>query len=292
MKKTNLASNPKTKSNKNSSQDESSLENLKDLKQQQRNDGILNYQINKIKKKSFNSLNTKNSKKHSKQNYFPTEEANNETLTDNNEDSYGHSFSSESSSFFSYLHSNSSFSIVKTDAKFLDEVKQIEKKKNVDDFKKFELDIVKDAQKSIYSVTKVNKFNSNFASLSSNSLICGNSKSAFYSSKSIISDAQKIDKFDNNDIVISNFRGSKVSNCFGKNNKSLFINKNEFFSEKNILGVEGKGNIDDNEYFRKQKKRNNCKKNNVKIVDDDLSYEDSLEFLERKRNRKNSNNTN
>lgn len=80
-------------------------------------------------------------------------------------------------------------------------MKRKEKKRNNDDLKKFELDIVKDAQKSIYSVSKLNRFSQNF-SLSSKD---------FYENE----------KDDQN-----NFKNFKAENIPSNSDKSLFDKNN------------------------------------------------------------------
>lgn len=212
-------------------------------------------------------MNLKNFKKYNKENYFHQEELNNETLTDDDLNLHDYSFTS---SFSSFSNSSSNFSLVKTDPKFLDEIKQTERKLKTDDNKKIELDIVKDAEKSIDSVTKVNKFNNGF-SLSSNNLF-GNNKSSFSKSP---------DKKD--DININKFSFNK-SNFFSDNNmKSLrdFHKEynSDFFEFDNCCQDVNLINFDDIV-------------NNKDINRNSILNNDSPNFIQKKRERKNTDNIN
>ena len=118
--------------------------------------------------------------------------------------------------------------------------------------------IVEDAQKSINSASKVNKFHSGFP-LSSNNLLC-NSKNVFSNNSTL--------KNDENNAFI---------------NKSFF-NKNFFNNDhKNILSE--KQNNDNFQSFENAEKyeiANFIEKDNKDIINE------TLDFLERKRNRKKS----
>ncbi len=81
-----------------------------------------NKKLNLIRVSKKTHINQKISKKHNSDNYFLQEEENNITVTEDNVDSNFSSFSSIS-------NSSSVFTLVKTDIKYLEEIKLYEKKK-------------------------------------------------------------------------------------------------------------------------------------------------------------------
>ena len=124
-------------------------------------------------------------------------------------------------------------------------------KKNMEDFKKFELDVVKDAQNSIYLASKQNKFQNTF-SLSSNNLF--NNENNFIKEDNFNKSLFRKNDFHSQKNIIFDYEEKENTNFNVTHNNENFNNKNCFIFEEN---KQSENNIEDSNLNSNSEKKQN-----------------------------------